>query len=76
MTIPQPPPTEPWIRIATDNQGLIERIRSGLATKTVFAGAGLNADYNIVNEIVNITQSLSFPLVWEHVKGHQDERRK
>jgi hypothetical protein len=76
MYIPQYPQTEPWIRIATNNQGLVKCIRSGLATMTVFAGAGLNADYNIVNEIVNITHCLPPPLIWEHAKGHQDERQK
>jgi hypothetical protein len=40
------------------------------------AGAGLNADCNVVNEIINITHCLPPPLVWEHVKGHQDECRK
>jgi hypothetical protein len=56
--IPCPPPTpkSPWIRIATDNQGLmITRIREGLESKTKFAGAGLSSEYDVVNEIIEIT---------------------
>jgi hypothetical protein len=33
---------DPWLRIATDNQGLIAHVRMGVATKTVFAGAALS----------------------------------
>jgi hypothetical protein len=68
--------TEPWFRIATDNQGLIDRIQQALETKTKFAGAGLSPEYDVVNEIVEITRRLPFPLTWEHVKGHQDDRKK
>ena len=42
---------EPWIRIATDNQGLILRIKAGLATTTAFAGTGLSPEYDAVNEL-------------------------
>jgi hypothetical protein len=68
--IPCPPPTpkSPWIQIATDNQGLITRIREGLESKTKFAGAGLSSEYDVVNEIIKITRRLPFPLVWEHVR--------
>jgi hypothetical protein len=66
----------PWLRIATDNQGLINRIRSGIATKTTFAGAGLSLEYDVVHEILEITRQLPIPLTWEHVKGHQDDKRK
>jgi hypothetical protein len=68
--------SDPWIRIATDNQGLIQRITPELAAPTVFAGAGLTAEYDVVHEIVEITRRLPFPLVWEHVKGHQDDVRQ
>jgi hypothetical protein len=73
---PQSSPSEPWIRIATDNQGLITRIKEALASPTKFAGAGLASEYDVVNEIVEITRRLPIPLVWEHVKGHQDARKK
>jgi hypothetical protein len=67
-----PPPfsseSKPWIRIATDNQGLITRIKAGLATMTVFAGAGLCPEYDIVNKILACTRHLPIPLAWEHVK--------
>jgi hypothetical protein len=33
-----PPYSNLWIRITTNNQGLIDYIMTGLATKTVFAG--------------------------------------
>jgi hypothetical protein len=52
------------------------RIKAGLATTTVFADAGLSPEYDIVNEIIEITRRLPLPLVWEHVKGHQDAVRK
>jgi hypothetical protein len=66
----------PWIRIATDNLGLIQHIETGLATKTVFAGVALSPEYDIVNEILEITNRLPIPLSWEHVLGHQDKKRK
>jgi hypothetical protein len=69
-------PSEPWIHIATDNQGLITRIKQGLASATKFAGAGLASEYDVVNEIIEITRRLPIPLIWEHVKGHQDDRKK
>jgi hypothetical protein len=33
-------------------------------------------EYNVVNEIIEITCRLPIPLIWEHVKGHQDDRKK
>jgi hypothetical protein len=68
--------SDPWIRIATDNQGLIQRITAELDTPTVFAGAGLNAECDVVHKILEITRRLPFPLVWERVKGHQDDVRQ
>jgi hypothetical protein len=41
IVTPSLPDSAPWIRIATDSQGLIDQIQSSLATKTTFAGAGL-----------------------------------
>jgi hypothetical protein len=67
---------DPWLRIATDNQGLIARIKTGLAPKTVFAGAALSPEYDIINEIQDIIRRLPIKLVWEHVKRHQDEKKK
>jgi hypothetical protein len=64
------------IRIATDNMGLIARIQLGLEAKTVFAGAALCSDYDVVNELVISTKRLPIRLTWEHVKGHQDNRKK
>jgi hypothetical protein len=71
-----PADTDPWIRMATDNQGLISRIKTGLATQTVFAGAAPIHEYDGIHEILAITRRLPFQLVWEHVKGHQDDRKK
>jgi hypothetical protein len=70
------PDSEPWLRIATDNKGLISCIQTGLDTKTVFASAALRPEYDVVNEILDIARRLALPLKWEHVKGHQDEKRK
>jgi hypothetical protein len=53
---PQSSPSEPWIHIATDNQGLITRIKEALTSATKFAGAGLASEYDVVNEIVEITR--------------------
>ena len=44
---PVRPNGAPWIQVATDNQGLILRIKAGLATTTTFAGAGLLAAGNL-----------------------------
>jgi hypothetical protein len=71
-----PPKSKPWLRIATDNEGLIKRIRAGLATITAFAGAALCSEYDVVNEIVEIERRLPFRLAWEHVRGHQDAKKK
>jgi hypothetical protein len=66
----------PWLCIAVDNQGTISQIKTGLATKRVFAGAALSPEYDVVHEILAITHHLPFTLTWEHVKGHQDDRKK
>jgi hypothetical protein len=66
----------PWLRIATDNKGLIDRIRSRLTTRTVFADVTLCSEYDIVNEITELERRLPVRLQWEHVKGHQDEKNK
>jgi hypothetical protein len=36
----------------------------------------IDPEYDVVNEIVEITQRLPFPLTWEHVKGHQDDKKQ
>ena len=66
----------PWLRIATDNEGLTKRILSGLATTTAFAGAALLSEYDVVNEIIEIERQLPFRLTWEHVRDHQDDKKK
>jgi hypothetical protein len=66
----------PWLCIATDNKGLTDRIRYGLTTRTVFAGAALCSEYDIVNEITKLERRLPVDLHWKHVKGHQDEKKK
>ena len=71
-----PPKSTPWLRIATDNEGLIKRILSCLATTTAFAGAALCSEYDVVNEIIEIERRLPFRLTWEHVRGHQDDKKK
>jgi hypothetical protein len=76
IAIPAFPESAPWLRITKDNQGLIDRIKSGLATKTMFAGAGLSPEYDVVHDILETTRRLPIPLTWEHVKGHQDKKRK
>lgn len=65
------PDSVPWLCIIT-------RIKSGLAAQTVwFDGAALSSKYDVVNErILEINQCLTLPLICEHVKGHQDARRK
>jgi hypothetical protein len=60
----------------TGYEGLIKRIRASLATTTVFSGAALCSEYNVVNEIVDIERRLQFRLTWEHVRGHQDDKKK
>ena len=58
LPIPILPDDTPWIRIATDNQGLLIRIAAELATTTAFAGAGLSPEYDVVHEIIEITRRL------------------
>jgi hypothetical protein len=72
-----PPKSTPWMRIATDDKGLVfKRIRSGLATTTAFTGASLCAECDVVNKITEIERRLPFRLKWEHVRGHQDDEKK
>jgi hypothetical protein len=71
-----PQTTEPWIRIATDNKGVLSRIDTALMAKTVLAGAGLAPEYDAVNEIILICRRLPLHFTWEHVKGHQGIRKK
>jgi hypothetical protein len=72
----EPKDSETWFRIAMDNKDLISRITTGLTSKAVFASAGLRLEYDVVNEILEITRCLALPLTWKHVKGHQDEKRQ
>jgi hypothetical protein len=66
----------PQSQIATDNKGLIARILTGIQTTTPFAGAALSVEYDVVNEIVETERRLPFRPTWEHVKSHQDDRKK
>jgi hypothetical protein len=34
------------------------------------------SEYDIVNEITELERQLPFRLKWEHIKGHQDEKKK
>jgi hypothetical protein len=52
------------------------RIQTGMDTKTVFAGTALSPELDVLNEILAIISRLPLILVWEHVTGHQDERKK
>jgi hypothetical protein len=49
-----PAKSEQWIRITTDNKGLISRIKTGIATKMVFARATLSPKFDVLNEILAI----------------------
>jgi hypothetical protein len=71
-----PPESTPWKRTATNNEGLITRILTGLSTKTAFAGTALSAKCNAANKIIETERRLPFRLKWEHVKGHQDDKKK
>jgi hypothetical protein len=42
----------------------------------VFAGMSLCSEYDMIHEIIKIEWRLPFRLHWEHVKGHQDDRKK
>jgi hypothetical protein len=71
-----PPESDPWLRIATDNEDLITHITQGLTTKKTFTGAALCSEYDVLFEIVEIARRLPVKLTWEHVKGHQDDQKK
>ena len=71
-----PPKSTPWLRIATDKDRLIKRILSSLVTITAFAGAALCSEYKVANEILEIERRLPFKLTWEHVRSHQDDKKK
>ena len=68
------PRRRPLLRAATDNKGLIQRIAQALERQTYqFPSDALRAEYDVIISITNIVTSLTFPLHWEHVKGHQDD---
>jgi hypothetical protein len=63
----------PWIRAATDNQGLITRLAQAFQRSSApFPSDALRAEYDVIISITSIVQSLPLPIQWEHVKGHQD----
>jgi hypothetical protein len=53
-----------------------QQIHSGLSARPTFAGDGLSPEHDVVHEILEITRCSPFPLAWERVEGHQDDRRK
>jgi hypothetical protein len=68
------PRRRPWIRAATDNQGLLTRIDQAIRhISSPFPSDGLRAEYDIISGIMAIVLSLHFTIHWEHVKGHQDD---
>jgi hypothetical protein len=68
------PRQRPWIRAATDNQGLLKRMAQALERISYpFPSDAFRAEYDVIVGLTTIIQSLPFTIHWEHVKGHQDE---
>ena len=68
------PRRRPWLRAATDNSGLLDRLAQ--ATKRAnnpFPSDALRAEYDVIAGIISIVRDLPFHIEWEHVLGHQDE---
>ncbi len=58
----------------TDNQGLIRRVMTSLAYDSPYPNSTLDADWDVVNEIVTTLQKMPIQHSFQHVKGHQDDK--
>jgi hypothetical protein len=69
------PRRRPWIRAATDNQRLLQRIAQAQQRRSnPFPSDALRAEYDTICGIITLIQSLPFEFHWEHVTtGHQNE---
>jgi hypothetical protein len=68
------PHRRPWIRAATDNEGLLECLAQALTrTEWPFPSDTLRAEYDVIAGLTTIIPSLTFDIHWEHVTGHQDD---
>jgi hypothetical protein len=64
----------PWIRAATDNEGLLKILAQALERGSYpFPSDALRAEYDVIVGLITIIQSLPFNIHWEHVKSHQDD---
>jgi hypothetical protein len=72
-----PPPTidatlprrRPWIRAATNNQGLLKCLAQAIERqKCLFPSDALRAEYDLIIGITTIVEALPLTIHWEHVQ--------
>ena len=59
--------------LATDNTGVIDRVRSQSQLKYPIPNAVFKPDWDVIQAIVQTQQSFSISTTYQHVKGHQDD---
>ena len=69
----QPIYTIPLVTAFTDNSGLIQRIEQRTSYTTAYPNTTLLPDWDLIEQIHVVTQSLMTKVEYAWVKGHQDE---
>jgi len=68
-------PFLPKVKVISDNKGMITSLKARQEYKTVYTNSTLKADWDLLEEITQVYQSICLPdaINFEWVKGHQDE---
>ena len=61
------------ITMMTDNLGLLTRIEQSIQYPHPYPNYTLKADWDVTHEIISTLQAMSLQVMFEHVKGHQDD---
>ena len=61
--------------LATDNTGLIDRVRDQTKIRYPIPNLIFQPDWDVVEAIVRTVESMDMEPVYRHVKGHQDETK-
>jgi hypothetical protein len=73
LTFFELPLSLPPLTVVSDNEGLLQRIRSALCTKYLKPRKFLSSEIDIEMQIVDTLNLLDTEVTFSHVKGHQDD---
>ena len=59
----------------TDNLGLLTRIEQSIQYPDPYPNYTLKADWDVTHKIISTLQAMSIHVMFEHVKGHQDDHQ-